>query len=664
MTFRADLAHWQAKTAAASRRLVLILGLAGLLAAAAALYAGWFVIARDLPPAPDQKTLWSLNRAPSMTFLDRTGAVIATRGPRYGKRAVVAELPPYVTGAFLAAEDRRFYDHGPVEMRGILRAFVANFQAGDVVQGGSTLTQQLAKTLFLTPDQTLRRKLQEAVMAYRLEAALSKTAILELYINRIYFGANAYGLEAASQGYFSKPASQLTPAEAALLGALPKAPSRLAPTRDYASAVQRSHLILAAMRQEGWITAAQQAYALAHPPQLKPSRRDEGDWGYLLDQAAAEALDRAGSSAPDLVVQITIDPILQAAAVEAVRSVMTTKGPGAQAHQAALTALDRDGAIRALVGGVDHQASPFNRAVQARRQPGSAFKPFIYAAAVEQGVKASDLRLDAPLHLGPWSPKNYGGGYSGFITVGSALARSVNTVAVRLAREVGVEQIGNLSHRFGLDTIPSRPNLSVALGAYEVGLLDLTGAYQVFQSGGLRTPPYLIAQITTSGGELLYRNSPEPPARVYDVANAGEMVRMLTGVITRGTGTGADIGRLAAGKTGTSQDWRDAWFVGFTPDWICGVWVGNDDGQPMKRVTGGDLPAQIWQQFMLKAHENLPPSGFDWQVDAPEVKDAVPDRRETFYETLSAEFEREASEGLAPDEPLPDEVRDIPTDPY
>jgi penicillin-binding protein 1A len=474
---------------------------------------------------------------------------------------------------------------------------------------------------------------------------LSKDEILELYLNRVFFGANAYGVDAAAQTYFGKPASGLSLSEAALLAALPKAPSRLSPSRDLPGAIARSHLVLARMLQEGWISPQDEAMALANPPRLAPEAPDEGDYGYVLDLAAAQAQPMVGPSAPDLVLHLTVDPMLQTTAAQVVRRVMQDQGAKAGAQQAAVVLLGPDGAIRALVGGVDHRYSPFDRASQARRQPGSSFKPFIYAAALEIGLKPTDTRVDAPIQLGPWSPQNYGGGYVGPVTLQEALARSINTVAVRVAQEVGAHKIGDLAARFGLTDIPADPDLSVALGAYEVNLLELTSGFQVFQQGGVRTPSYLIDEIDTAGGGLLYRRAPSAPIRVYDEGLDGTMIQMMKGVIEHGTGVHAAFGRPAAGKTGTSQNWRDAWFVGFTPDWTCGVWVGNDDDKPMDKVTGGDLPAQIWRRLMVVAHQNLPVRDFAFTPTTLPSSDAPPSSEEV---------------AASPPPPQPDEALDSP----
>jgi penicillin-binding protein 1A len=608
-----------------------------------------------IPEIPPVSAMMVVNQAPGMTFEDRTGRVLATRGPKHGFPVTLPELPAYVPQAFLAAEDRRFYHHGPVDLRGMARAAFVNWRAHHTVQGGSTLTQQLAKTLFLTPNQTLKRKLQEAVIADRMEKAMSKDQVLEVYLNRIFFGDNAYGIDAASETYFGEPARQLTVSEAALLASLPKAPTRLALTNDMDRAVARSRLVLHNMREEGWITDDQEQTALANPPRLAPEAPGEGDFGYVLDMASAEAVKIAGGQAPDLVVRLSIDPAMQTAGQAIVRQTIAAEGKAAGVKQGALVLIAPDGGIRAMVGGINHRLSAFNRATQAQRQPGSSFKPFVYAAALEQGVKPTDTRVDGPVRFGLWSPTNYEPGYRGTVTVAEALAHSINTVAARLADEVGSPKLGEIAHRFGLKSIPDDPNLSVALGTYEVNLLELTSGYQVFQQGGQRIQPYLIEQIATTRGDMLYSHVASAGMPVYDVAHDGDMVRMMEGVITHGTATRAGFGRPAAGKTGTTQNWRDAWFVGFTPDWVCGVWIGNDDNTPMNKITGGNIPAQIWRQMMITAHQNMPVRDFAWMLPpaAPDPADVADsgapaadiaaatamDSKAAFYDSLTSDFD-------------------------
>jgi len=646
--FRADLAHQKARKRA--RRSGWILGaiLAGLLLGiiAAGSTAGyvWWKYLRDTPQLPSREALFAVNRAPGIRFEDKNGQVIASRGPRYGQRITLDQVPTYVPLAFMAAEDRRFYKHGPIDLYAIGRAAVVNWKAGRTRQGASTLTQQLAKGLFLTPDRTVKRKLQEMLMAHRLEQVLSKDEVLELYLNRVFFGANTFGVDGASPTYFGKPASQLTLSEAALLASLPKAPSRLALTRDMEGALARSRLVLANMRKEGWITAEQESRALDDTPRLSPlAVQNEADYGWVLDYATSEAVRIAGQNAPDLVVRLTIDPTLQQLGAEAVRRAILIDGEGAGASQAALLSLSSDGAIRAMVGGTDYIESPFNRAVQARRQPGSTFKPFVYAAALNKGVLPTDIRIDGPVKFGDWAPENYGGGYRGPMSVEQALVTSTNTIAVKLGQEAGGPAIGALVRRFGITTLPIDPDLSVALGSYEVSLLQLTSGFQVFQQAGNRIEPYVIESIVTQGGQPVFLRQAPTPLNVYDVARASMMVKMMKKVVTQGTAKRADFGRPAAGKTGTSQNWRDAWFVGFTPDYVTGVWVGNDNDRPMNRVVGGDIPATIWRRFMITAHEPLAIRDFPWLLPDP-APQSEPDPRNGYYETLAAEFARVAAE--------------------
>ena len=660
-SIRADLAHRAAKRGRGGQAVIAVAALAVLLMG---LFLGlwvWKLAFADLPPIPDKTVLWSMNRPAGATFLDRNGAVIGQRGPRHGPPLTLKQMPAYLPQAFLAAEDRHFYAHHGVDLGGMARA-ARNDLSGKHkgLQGGSTITQQIARTLFLTPEQTLRRKLQEAGLALRIEGLMSKDEILELYLNRIYFGGGAYGVEAAAQTYFAKSATGLSLSEAALLAALPKAPTHLAPTNDLNAAVARSHLVLAAMRRAGWITPQQAADAIANPPKLSVESRTEGDFGYVLDLAAAEAKAANVNSVPDLVVHLTIDPRLQSEATAAVREAVA-KGASAGATQAAMAALEPDGGVLALVGGVDHRLSPFDRATQALRQPGSAFKPFVYAAALEAGLKPDDVRPDAPVRVGAWRPQNSDGRYAGNVTLSDALARSINTVAVRVSQEVGAGKVAELARRFGLINIPPHPAPPIALGAYEVTLLDLVSAYQVLQQGGRKQPPYLIAAITNARGDVIYQRNPTPPDKVYDPQKAAQLIAMMQGVIDHGTGRKADIGRPAAGKTGTSTDYHDAWFVGFTPDVVAGVWLGDDRNRPMQHMAGGDLPAQAWKRFMTVAEAGLPVRGFGAVADvdgAATPADAPPsaaDARRDFYGALADQFDQTAT-GAAPLEtPRPDE---------
>jgi penicillin-binding protein 1A len=647
MTIRADLDHAQERRRRRRRAVVFVTaGAAALVVLLLGVWL-WRYAFADLPPTPDATGIARANRPPSVVFLDRNGTEIGRRGPNAGEVLRLADLPAYTPRAFLAAEDRRFYGHGGIDALGVARAAWVDLRERRIVEGGSTITQQIARTLFLSPEQTVRRKLQEAVLALRIEDRMGKDDILKLYLNRIYFGAGAYGIEAAARTYFGKPARSLTLSEAALLAALPKAPSRLDPTNNFAAALTRSRLVLARMRREGWISAAEEAEARRNPPVLAREPEREEAFGYVLDRAASEVRTLAPRATQDLVVRLSIDADLQREAQAAVRETVAQNG-GLGATQAALIALGRQGAILALVGGVDHRDSPFDRSVQALRQPGSAFKPFVYAAALDAGVGPGDVRRDAPVAFGAWRPKNAGGGYAGEVTVTQALARSINTVSVKLADEAGPERVARLARSFGMGSIPPRPNLSIALGTYEVRLVDLVSAYQVFQQGGFRHAPHLIEQLALPDGRILWTRPAIAPAPVYDAARARQMVAMMQTVIDEGTGRRAGLGRPAAGKTGTTQNNRDAWFVGFTPDVTAGVWVGDDAGRSMQAVAGADAPALLWRRFMLRAHAGLPVRGFD---DPPPAAPAVPrakgadDPRVAFYGDLARSFAAVAEGG-------------------
>ncbi len=645
---RADLAHARQARRRGGLRLFLLVMLSLALAAVLVGLSVWKLAFADLPILPDKAALWSLNQPPGITFFDRNGQLIATRGSRRGQAVELKDLPAYVPEAFMAAEDRRFYSHPGVDLIGVLRAAATDLGRRRIVQGASTITQQVARNIFLSPDQTLRRKLQEAVLAWRIEQMMTKAEILDLYLNRIYFGEGAYGVEAAAQTYFGVSARNLTLAQAAVLAALPKAPTRLDPTNDLQAALARSRRVLAEMREAGWITAAQASAAASAPPALVAEKPEEEDFGYVLDLAGQRARQFAANRAPDLIVHLTVDRSLQAAGAEVVRSGVA-EGRSLGATQAALVALTPDGAVRALIGGRSYRDSPYDRATQALRQPGSAFKPLVYATALEGGVRPQDVRVDQPIHLAGWSPENYGGGFSGAVTVADALARSINTISVRLTREVGPDKVAALARRFGLAMIPQHPSLPIALGAYEVDLLDLTSAYQVFQNNGRRLDPYLISSVTNAHGDLLYRHPDGVAPQIYDPRQAGLMTRMMEGVISHGTGTRAAFGRPAAGKTGTSQNWRDAWFVGFTPDWAAGVWVGDDHGRAMAKVVGGDLPAEMWRKFMMIAHEGLPVRDFP---DLPEADPGKPDAAPT-NEVVASQDDAAIVDAATPDDAEP-----------
>jgi penicillin-binding protein 1A len=594
----------------------------------------WLFI--GLPRVPGAQALWSLNRQPGVTFLDSKNQVIGVRGAYYGRRVTLSELPRYVPEAFLAIEDQRFYEHNGIDRQAVVRAFLANIMRLHTVQGGSTITQQLCKNLFLTPERTIRRKLQEMILAQRVEDKLTKDEILELYLNRIYLGERSYGVDAASRVYFGKAAQQLTLAEAAMLAGLPKAPSAYAPTNNFKRAKERQRLVLQAMVSAGALTQAQADEAAAQRIVIAKSGPGEGEMGYAFDLASDEARKLVGDKTPDLVVRITIDPRLQNDAAQAIRAVVPKAAKGRKQMQAALVAVDASGAIRALVGGRSYGESKFNRAVQAQRQPGSAFKTFVYAAALEEGYDPDTVRYDEPVTINGWQPKNYYGDYRGAVSLRTAYALSINTVAAVVGHEVGEAKVVSLAHRFGissnLEAVPS-----IALGSSAVSPVEMTQAYSTFMREGRRTDAYLVQAVENARGDVLWDRPPVEPKQVYDIDLARTMTGMMGRVVQAGTGTGARLGdREAAGKTGTSSDWRDAWFIGYTADFTAGVWVGYDDYTPMAHISGGTMPSAIWRTFMTAASRGLPPRALPGYNLAPR-----PERDfalANFYDALSAAF--------------------------
>ncbi len=601
----------------------------------------WHWAFHDLPDTPQSAAeLWSTRREPSVTLQDMNGDVLAVRGPLYARAVGLDTLPDHVPNAFLAIEDQRFFDHAGVDYRGLMRAVWTNIGAGRSLQGGSTITMQLVKNLILSPERRLRRKLQEIRIAWALEDQLSKTEILELYLNRIYLGARAYGVEAAAQRYFGKSSTQLDLAEAALLAALPKAPSRLDPTVNLEAAQARAAIVLAAMLEAGFIDQAAHDQALANPavPSAPPLDPNAGvTWGHVFDYAVAEA-DRLlmNEDIPDLVIRTTINPELTREARAAALGVLDEQGDALGASEAAVMLLAPDGAIRAFHGGRDYLDSQFNRAIQAQRQPGSAFKPIVFTAALEAGYDPSSAVWDEPVDLEGWTPQNFSGNYRGLVTLQEALKRSINTVAAQIGDQLGIEQIVETGQRMGIRSpLPALP--SIALGAAEANLLELTSAYAVFARDGQRHEPYFVVSLSNSRGEVLYEHEASEPDQVLRSEVAQSMSTMMQDVILTGTGRRAALpGRASGGKTGTSQSFRDAWFIGFTADYTAGVWVGNDDDSPMRDVTGGGLPAQIWQRFMLDAHEGLPVRPLS--AAAPRTRSEREERLAAFYSELSDAF--------------------------
>ena len=582
---------------------------------------GW--VAAHLPPI---QSLEVPKRPPSIQIVGLNGRVLATRGEMGGAAVPSRELPPFVPKAFLAIEDRRFYSHHGIDPFGVIRAGVANVLHRGVSQGGSTITQQLAKNLFLTQERTITRKLQEVILAIWLERKFSKDEILELYLNRVYFGSGAYGVEAAAQRYFGKPAKQMTLAEAALLAGLVKSPSRLAPTRNFDGAERRAQIVLAAMAEAGFVTDDNAKVAMATAPKIvKPTAG--GSVNYVADWVMDVLNDLVGHVEEDIVVETTIDPTLQAAAEKALIDELAAKGAKLDVDQGALVAMTPQGAVRALVGGRNYAESQFNRAVAARRQPGSAFKPFVYLTALERGLTPDTVREDKPIEVKGWKPENYSHEYFGPVTLTRALALSLNTVSVRLTLEVGPQNVVRTAHRLGIAS-KLDANASIALGTSEVSVMELVSAYVPFANGGIAVAPHVVERVRTAGGKLLYRARDPGLGRVIDERNVAMMNMMMQETLTTGTARKAELpGSPAAGKTGTSQDFRDAWFVGYTGHLVTGVWLGNDDSTPTK-ATGGGLPVEIWSRFMKVAHQGLPVAdlpGLNGRVpDAPQAPATVP----------------------------------------
>ena len=548
-------------------------------------------------------------RPPTIQIVGLDGSVLATRGEMAGSNIALKDLPPYLPKAFIAIEDRRFYSHYGVDPVGIARAAVANLLHRGVSQGGSTLTQQLAKNLFLTQERTFKRKLQEVELALWLERRHPKNEILELYLNRVYFGSGAYGVEAAAQKYFGKSAKQVTLAEAAMLAGLVKSPSRLAPNRNPEGAEQRAQVVLTAMADAKFITDEQAQASIGHPSyNVKPA--GAGTVNYVADWIGEVLDDLVGQIDQSIVVETTIDPKLQSVAEAAIIDELAAKSVKFNVTQGALVAMSPDGAVRAMVGGRNYAESQFNRAVTAKRQPGSAFKPFVYLTALEAGLTPETIRQDAPLNLKGWQPENYTHEYFGAVTLTQALAMSLNTVAVRLGIEVGPKNVVRTAHRLGIAS-KLEANPSIALGTSEVSVTELVGAYAAFANGGQAVSPHVVTKIrTVEGNKLLYGRQPETPNQVIDPRHVAMMNTMMQETIATGTARKADIpGWTAAGKTGTSQDFRDAWFIGYTTNLVTGVWLGNDDNSPTKKATGGGLPVEVWTRFMRIAHQGVPAAG-------------------------------------------------------
>lgn len=552
----------------------------------------------------------------SVIMTDRSGEVFAWRGDQYGGDLTANQASPHLVNAVVATEDKRFYSHFGLDPIGMTRAMVTNYRAGRVVQGGSTITQQVAKLLFFDNSRSYERHLKQVPVVLAMELKYSKADILSIYLNRVYLGAGSNGFEAAAQRYFGKSARELSIPEAAMLAGLLKAPSRYAPTNDLSIAQNRAAVILGLMATQGYITQAEATAALAAPARLSKAAKARAG-GFFADwvmEAAPDYLTR--ETAEDVLIRTTFDPGIQRKAEAALDDVFATLvRPGSKA-QAAIVVMSPDGAVRAMVGGRHLPGEPpsqFNRATQALRQTGSAFKPFVYAAALETGWRPFDIIEDAPITLdvpgsGPWSPQNYSREFYGQVTLTTALSSSLNTAAVRLSQATNPELVRAVAHDFGI-TSPLADGPAFVLGTSEATLLEMTGAYAGILNGGRTAIPYGLTELRLKGeaaplleGEASFGN------RVLNDRAAGHLVYMLHQVVERGSGTRAQLpGRPVAGKTGTTQGARDAWFIGFTGQYVAGVWMGYDDNSPLTGVTGSGLPAEIWRQTMERVHEGIPP---------------------------------------------------------
>lgn len=556
------------------------------------------------PASLEEANVWERNRTYGMIFYDMDGEEMTHRGAFQGDILNLDEMPAYLPAAFLAIEDRRFYRHGAIDPKGLLRAFWINFRAGRTVQGGSTITQQLAKNLFLSNDRTYSRKFKEVFLALWLEKHLTKDEILTLYLNRIYMGASTYGVDAAARLYFGKSAREVSIAEAAMLAGLPKAPSRFAPTNSLQNARARASVVLQSLLDTGVLTRSQVRWAEDNPPELADHGYSPGQ-NYFIDHIVNEIARLIGQPEQTIHVYTTLSQNLQETAESIVHDQTAQYSEDLNVSQAGMVVMEANGALRAMVGGMDYFESQFNRAAQAKRQPGSAFKPFVYLAALNEGIEIDSVWQDEPTRIGRWEPKNYSDTYSGRVTMRQAFERSINTVAAKIGQEVGIDKVVEQAHLLGIQSHLSA-NPSLALGTEEVSVLEMTGAYLAFANTGMSATPHAVIRITDEAGMPLYEFEEPEAQRLIDREIAVQMNHLMYQVIHKGTGKRASLGsRPAAGKTGTSQEWRDAWFMGYTPNYVAGVWIGNDDNSPMNRVTGGHLPAMIWKEFMEDAHAGM-----------------------------------------------------------
>lgn len=554
---------------------------------------------------PDLDQVASLTRKPSVSVLAADGTIIANFGDVYGEIVDVKDMPTYLPGAVMAVEDRKFYHHFGVDPLGILRAAVVNLRAGHLVQGGSTLTQQVAKNLFLTQDRTLKRKIQEVIMAVKLERRFTKDQILTLYLNRVYMGAGSYGVDAAAQRYFGVPARKVSIWQAAILAGLLKAPSHYNPVADPTATTERASVVLGEMVEAGVITQEQADSAKIAASKGVTLARRNGGTRYFADWVMQELDEDLGELGQDVLVHTSFDQKIQSVAEASLEKTLAEDGPKHDATQGAVVVMAPDGGVRAMVGGRNYGESQFNRAVQGQRQPGSSFKAFVYLTALENGMHPDDMIEDGPIRINGWSPANFDPGFHGSVSMRTAFAHSLNTCAVRVTESIGRRKVIATANQFGLG-VPANAGPSVALGTEATSLLTMTGSYATFANGGRGIIPYTIRSITARNGDILWQHEGDGRGRMVDDGVLGELNSLFSAVLAEGTAKGNAIDHPAGGKTGTTQDFRDAWFIGFTADLVTGVWIGNDDNSPMKRVTGGSLPARVWHDVMQVAEQGYP----------------------------------------------------------
>ena len=557
-----------------------------------------------------------ISRQPSITFLDKDGRIIASYGDVYGQSIQFSDLPENLINAVIVTEDKSFFSHPGVDFRGVIRAAYTNIKKRRIVQGGSTITQQLAKNLFLTPERSFTRKLHELILSFWLEMRFSKEQILSIYLNRVYLGSGTYGVQAASEKYFNKKVEDLSLYESAVIASLLKAPSKYNPIANFELSKKRASLVLNNMAKNNMISIKEVNKAKFNNTKYSKFTNAPKSTRYFVDWLLPRVKSYVGEIEKDLIVRTTLDVKLQKIAE---KSLINVNSKFESAEQSSLVALDLNGGIIAMIGGTDYGDTQFNRVTQAKRQPGSAFKLFVYLAGLESGFSPNDTIEDSRIDIEGWSPKNYKNEYIGEVTLREAFSKSINTVAVKISETIGREKVIDVAKSMGI-TSPILNSPSLALGTSEVTLLELTSAYNVLANNGNGVFSYGIRSIEDTDGEILFSRKLQGTGKVLESSIVGKMTRMMEQTIESGTGRNAKLNRPAAGKTGTSQSLRDAWFIGFTSNIVVGVWFGNDNDSPMKKITGGTAPAILWKDFMTAAHQDITPRGFSYEFDEPEAK--------------------------------------------